>query len=328
MVEQKRKTFIRKKKTEKKHTEKKKVIKRIAAENEAEKKVSPVVEETPKTPVESAPQVTPLEVQEKSVEQPPVISAQPEGQLPPASVTEEIPRADLVNISPQNYENPPAAPASNPLQNSTSAPADSAEQAVVQSPAEATNPQTEGVNPEAQVSGSEPFIGLPQEKNNKKLLIFLVITLLIVLGGGAFYVYKNVLNNKTPVKNVVQKVSPSIYKKPTLTPTATLTPPQLTKYSIKVLNGSAISGEAAKVKSMLEKEGFMVSSVGNATNSAFTKTVISAKKTVSQAYLEKLKTDLSSSYLLDNTQVLPDTQTSDVVVTIGSGKALSPTSSK
>src|SRR3989344_1180458 len=116
MVEQKRKTFIRKKKTEKKHTEKKKVIKRIAAENE----VSPVVEETPKTPVESAPQVTPLEVQEKSVEQPHVISAQPEGQLPPASVTEEIPRADLVNISPQNYENPPAAPASNPLQNSTS----------------------------------------------------------------------------------------------------------------------------------------------------------------------------------------------------------------
>ena len=42
MVEQKRKTFIRKKKTEKKHTEKKKVIKRIAAENETEKKSSPL----------------------------------------------------------------------------------------------------------------------------------------------------------------------------------------------------------------------------------------------------------------------------------------------
>ncbi|HZJ18584.1 MAG TPA: LytR C-terminal domain-containing protein [Patescibacteria group bacterium] len=92
------------------------------------------------------------------------------------------------------------------------------------------------------------------------------------------------------------------------------------KYKIEVLNGSGISGEASKVKGLLEEERFTVSSIGNADGLNYQQTVIQAKKTVPKEFLDKLKGFLDKLYVLDDTKELPDTEKFDFVVTIGSKK--------
>jgi len=95
----------------------------------------------------------------------------------------------------------------------------------------------------------------------------------------------------------------------------------LSKYSITVLNGSGIKGEAAKVKDMLEEEGFSVVSVGNADASDYEKTILKAKEGVEAGFLDKLKSALSKSYVLASTQTLEKNDEDEIVVIIGSEKA-------
>lgn len=109
---------------------------------------------------------------------------------------------------------------------------------------------------------------------------------------------------------------------PTVTPTQVLTPTEepidLGRYSIKVLNGSKIKGEAAKLEVNLETDGFKVLSAGNATSSAFAETMIRVKKNTDKTYLEKLKGFLAKSYVLAEIQELDGSEKTDVVIIIGS----------
>jgi len=144
----------------------------------------------------------------------------------------------------------------------------------------------------------------------KYLFIF---ALGVVIGGFVMYQKGNI----DFLKKVVQKEDTSKKTEIISTPTPTEIPIDLTKYSIKVLNGSEIEGEASKLKSSLEEEGFKVSSVGNATESSFLKTVISAKTEVDKAYLEKLKTFLLKTYKLSDVKELKDSADDDVEIIIG-----------
>lgn len=109
---------------------------------------------------------------------------------------------------------------------------------------------------------------------------------------------------------------------PTVTPTQVLTPTEepidLGKYSIKVLNGSKIKGEAAKLKTNLEADGFKVLSAGNATSSAFAETTVRVKKNTDNTFLEKLKSFLAKSYVLAEIQELDGSEKTDVVIILGS----------
>ncbi len=92
------------------------------------------------------------------------------------------------------------------------------------------------------------------------------------------------------------------------------------EYSIEILNGSEIKGGASRLKTALTTAGFDVLSAGNADNSDYTDTIISAKKSVNAAYIEKLRVELKKSYILDTkTKVLADeTSEADVIIAIGS----------
>ena len=94
----------------------------------------------------------------------------------------------------------------------------------------------------------------------------------------------------------------------------------LEAYSIKILNGSGITGEAAKVKTALVEAGFKVAIVGNADRNDYTKTIIAAKKDVDEAYLKKLREVLGKSYSLEADSILPEVASgeADVTITIGS----------
>jgi hypothetical protein len=110
----------------------------------------------------------------------------------------------------------------------------------------------------------------------------------------------------------------------TPTPTVTVEPTQavadLTKYEIEILNGSEVTGEAAKQKDTLEAAGFTVSSVGNADNSDYTDTIIKTKADVDSAFIAKLKSVLSDTFTVGPVQSLSSDVAVPVQVILGTQK--------
>lgn len=156
-------------------------------------------------------------------------------------------------------------------------------------------------------------------KRNKAWIAFFVTSIVLAIIAGLF-IYRmgatklNVNNQNAPIPLPSlageQQVSP--IPKPEIISTF--------KYKIEVLNGSGIKGEAAKVKELLEAEKFSVSSIGNADNSDYQKTIIQAKKTVPREFLDKVKSFLVRSYVLDKVKELDESEKFDAIITVGSKK--------
>ena len=94
----------------------------------------------------------------------------------------------------------------------------------------------------------------------------------------------------------------------------------LKDYKIQVLNGSGIAGEAAKLKDLLEQEGFSVESTGNADKNDYEKTVVRANKEVPPNVINKLKEFLKKNYLVSEEEQLADTEEIGILIIIGSEK--------
>lgn len=153
-----------------------------------------------------------------------------------------------------------------------------------------------------------------------KKLLFLALSaiMIVVVALGAFWYVTthNLLALQRELLHTSQ-VAPTVMMKKALTPTPK--PVNLSAYTITALNGSYLSGEAAKAKTSLTTAGFNVGSIGNASSHTATDTVIAAKSTVDQAYLNKLMQTLQNTYVVSQqVQTLPISATSDVVVIIGS----------
>lgn len=161
----------------------------------------------------------------------------------------------------------------------------------------------------------------------KIFTIILYVVIIVASIGGGYMLYAKVLR-KEPAKTS-ETTSPAVSESktgqsktnPTLVPSPTIKPVDLKMYSIKILNGSGIRGEAAKGEQILESNGFKIASIGNATSSDYIKTVIQVKKDVNDGYLAKLKETISKVYILSGVQEIPVDETADVVVIIGSTKA-------
>lgn len=182
-------------------------------------------------------------------------------------------------------------------------------------------------------SEDSPFSDEPvvtTEKKKNLFVYFVVVALITFFLGLAFIVGGSfALQNKDISLPEFTQLLGMSEEEPTpepttkLEPTATPEPVDLSKYTIQVLNGSGVTGEAAKLKTALIDAGFKVGSTGNADLSDYTKTQISASKSVDKAYLKKLEETLEKTYVLDSSA--PSTgstpQGADVVITIGSDKA-------
>lgn len=180
------------------------------------------------------------------------------------------------------------------------------------------------VNP-VQSGSNVGLVGIAPDNAPKNKHLFLIIGIVLIciaiIGGGLFY-----LRAKT-AKEEAKKEQPAITP---ITPTSYISPsPSASKsavfldvstYTIKVLNGSGIKGEASKVKDILEQEKFNIEDIGNADNANYEKSVISAKKEISSKFLDKLKAVLEETYVLDPNKELPDSEKVDVIVIIGSSK--------
>lgn len=101
-----------------------------------------------------------------------------------------------------------------------------------------------------------------------------------------------------------EEASPT--KAPTNTPRPTQNPVDKTtgldrsELSVEVLNGSGVSGAAAKAAENLRVLGYSISKTGNADNSDYTNTTIEVKSSSSE-FLSLLKKDLSGSYTIGTT---------------------------
>lgn len=148
--------------------------------------------------------------------------------------------------------------------------------------------------------------------SSKPLLIILAVILLAVIGGSAYLFREKLRPGTTPTPTPDLEV-PVVISTPEPTPEAI----DRSEFTIRVLNGTSTSGLAASVSAKLKELGYKIERSGNATNSAFTQTVIRTKEGAS-GLSDQLTQDLSSDYSTTTGPTLKDSDTSDGEVIIGS----------
>jgi len=150
-----------------------------------------------------------------------------------------------------------------------------------------------------------------EKKNYMWPILFIFIIAIALLAG--IFAYKQGIFKKEKASVVSMTPAPAI----TVEPTKTV---DLTKYEIEVQNGSEVSGEASRQKTSLEGAGFKISSIGNADNSDYTDTIIKAKKEVDKDFITKLKSFLSNTFTVGETETLSEDSSASIVVIIGTKK--------
>lgn len=144
---------------------------------------------------------------------------------------------------------------------------------------------------------------------NKKVIAIIVVILLLLIGGGVYMAKRGEEPTPTPTPEVEapQEV-------PTEVPQEAV---DISTFKVKVLNGTAVAGLAAKMKTALETAGFTVSSTGNADTKDFQTVEIQAKSTVAASVLSKLKEEIGKSYSIGTEKSLADSSEDDIIVILG-----------
>lgn len=164
----------------------------------------------------------------------------------------------------------------------------------------------------------EVLSGKPKsgKKSGKIFLTFLGgLVLGALIGVVLFYLILKPENVKLSLKN-----------EPTPTPTEVLTPSptaapevKLSEYKLQVLNGSGVSGVAAKIKKEMEDLGFTGVAVGNAGKSNYKDTEIQLKSGTPKAVYDKIAGTLTE-YTATEGATLQETAKYDIVIIVGAKK--------
>ncbi|MBI4038323.1 LytR C-terminal domain-containing protein [Candidatus Daviesbacteria bacterium] len=144
-----------------------------------------------------------------------------------------------------------------------------------------------------------PSFRLPSEgaySNNQsssgvsKPALFMVGIIILLLIGTTGYLLRGKFSNSPSLPSP----SPSLE---ITTPEPSPTPLTLdrSKYTIRILNGTSKSGLAASISAELKDLGYKIGKTGNATNSAFLKTVVRVKEGVIELSDQLIK-DLSPDF--------------------------------
>lgn len=143
--------------------------------------------------------------------------------------------------------------------------------------------------------------------------ILIIVAILLLLAGGYFY-YQS---TQKPAEKAKEETSDE-----SVTPSEAPTPEAVAKdaYTVEILNGSGIAGEAGRAQELLESGEFKVDSTGNAENYDFEETVIQAGSDVDEAWIELLRDELGKQYSVKSgvTKLETGASESDIVVIVGS----------
>lgn len=305
---------VKKESIEKKHQEENKVLQKEEIKEIVEETVEDTLEKLAEEPLEKR------EVEEEKTEEKPVI---PTIVMPSESSEDGTKEATEETPAEENEAAKTPSPVMPEVVTSEAPQVESKEEKTETEAASSIPGVTSPAGPSGEVVSTANGASIQPKKKFSLLGIFLLIILLGALAGGGWYAYtQNMIPSQLfSLAGLKTQPTPTHAAKslPTDTPTPTV---DLTQYTIAVLNGSGVPGAAAKVKSDLTTAGFTVNSVGNASTSNATDTVIAAKSAVSKDYLTKLTEELQKTYAVSATIAsLDDSATTDVTVTIGSAPA-------
>lgn len=252
-------------------------------------------------PVVPAPETTVVENSPVSSIKPPEVPPQTQPEPVTGTAGVVIPAVGTVTETPANSENPTAQAQKTPDEKQSGSP----------------TPVNNTFVPASQTL--ESHIETEHEGMSKLkffLMVFFAVLLVAVVIMGA-YVYFQDSQKKSVKKSARSSVVPS----PTVSsPTATTLTVNKKAFSIVILNGSGIAGEAGKEKTLLEQEGYVVSSVGNAETSDNKNTKIQAKSDVPKAWITTLKMSLEKRYSDVVIQNASNSASANVTVILGSGQ--------
>ena len=156
-----------------------------------------------------------------------------------------------------------------------------------------------------------------QGKNAKWLWILII---LILIGAVAFAIFRGIgpFGRLKLGGGEESVVSPTPFEfsspSPEASPAGQI---ERSEASVRVLNGSGVTGAAAALKDFLEGRGWTVDNIGNAESDDFTNTVIKFKASFAN-FQDTLFEDLSSDYSVEvSDESLEATDSADIEVTLG-----------
>ena len=163
-------------------------------------------------------------------------------------------------------------------------------------------------------SQTQPSIEYSKKNGaSKPLLLVLGLIVLLTIGATGYLLKDKFTSSEepTPTPNPSGRLEVPITE-PSPSPSF-----DRAKFTLRVLNGTKISGLAATVSAKLKDLGYTIDKTGNATNSAFTKTAVRVKKDSSSGLLDQIIKDLSPDYDAGASVNLKDSDTVDVEIIIG-----------
>ena len=246
-------------------------------------------ESTPENPVQPTETATP-DANSQPTSSEPTVSATPE-----PTISSPMPTMDSPEASVSGNE---------PIMPKPVIPAEASE--VPQTP---TSPEISEADPNAATPTTQPHqpsiadyaaAELQEQKQGggKKKILFIIMALILVfgLGVGGVFLYNTMATRQKQAQMDEKKKNAAAYKP---NPTATPTPEaleNLSQYTVQVLNGSGIAGEAAKASDLLKDAGFADIDIGNAQEYDYTDTEVLLKKGAPEALFNAVKKALESDY--------------------------------
>ncbi|MBI1919233.1 LytR C-terminal domain-containing protein, partial [Candidatus Microgenomates bacterium] len=166
---------------------------------------------------------------------------------------------------------------------------------------------------------------------SKKFFWLLLALLVIAAAVGGFFLIggqqkeEEITPTPTPTEQPTPtptpETSPTPTKKVTPSPTEKLSPTPTKKptkgLSVRVLNGSGVTGAAKEASDYLSGLGYEIAGTGNASTTDFGNTTIDIKS-AKESLLPQLKIDLQTKYTIGTTSAtLSASESADAVVTVG-----------
>lgn len=143
---------------------------------------------------------------------------------------------------------------------------------------------------------SSQFQSIQPERQKSKIGLVLGPLAIIIVLGVVFYFSRQATNKVYKNFKPIEPDQTAVTISPTSAPQVTVDPKQ---YTIAILNGSGITGQAGQFKLLLEEKGYVVKSTANADKEDYTEVQISAKATVSQNFINELKKIIGSSFTVN-----------------------------
>jgi len=170
-----------------------------------------------------------------------------------------------------------------------------------------------------------PEITVHKHTNTRSLILWAITMVAVAVGvGGGLVVFTN-RNASTPSTNspvvtqpdTTATVSPTSMPKETPTPTIDAKPIVKKAIKIQILNGGGVAGAGSKMKALLEKSGYTVANVANASSYTYTETEINVKASKSTVR-DVIEEDIAESYVVGKVEsTLPESGEYDARVIVG-----------